>query len=61
VRPNVIEIALSRVALKINHVDDARCVNRHLRLNARIGHAHERYLAPMLEFCRWANRKRKQR
>lgn len=61
VRANVIEIALSRVALKINHVDDARVVNRYLRLDACIGHAHERYLASLIEFCRWANRKRKQR
>ena len=63
-RANVIEIALSRVPLEINHVDRTRGVYRHLRLNARFGHAHERYLANMVELGRplhFANGKRQQR
>ena len=57
------QIALSSVSLVINHVDHARRVNSDLRLNARVGHAHERYLASMIELCgvHFANRKCKQR
>src|SRR5947207_8274950 len=63
-RANVIEIALSRVALEINHVDRARSVNRHLRLNTCIGHTRERYLASVVELggpLHFANGKHQQR